>query len=116
MMNNVVPYHRGLLIQRGTGIGGIFSSLFRTLAPIGKAVLKSTPRLLKAATKSKVGRHLTKSAKKIAINTAKDLIQSGDINKSLGKSVQDSKREIADVLNQTKKQRKRKKPSQALYS
>ena len=111
-MDNVVPYHKGLLIQKGRGIGGIFSSLFRTLVPIGKAVLKSTPKLLKAVSKSKVGKRLKKSAKRIALNTAKNLIQSGDINKTLSKSVEESKREIADVLNQTKIQKKRKKPTQ----
>ena len=111
-MDNVIPYHKGLLIQRGRGIGGIFSSLFRTLLPIGKAVVKSTPKLLKAASKSKVGKRLKKSAKEIALNTAKNLIQSGNINKTLSKSVEDSKKEIADALNQTKNQRKRIKPAQ----
>jgi len=108
-MNNVVPYHKGVLIQRGRCIGGIFSSLFRTLAPIGKAVVKSAPKILKTVSKSKVGKHLKKSAKRIALNTAKDLIQSGDINKSLRKSVQDSKKELVNVLNDTQNQRKRKK-------
>ena len=101
MMNNVVPYHKGLLIQRGRGIGGIFSSLFRTLAPIGKSVMKSAPKILKTISKSKAGKHIKNSAKIIAFNTAKDLIQSDDINKSLSKSVQDSKREISNVLNNT---------------
>ena len=111
-MDNVIPYHKGLLIQRGRGIGGIFSSLFRTLLPLGKAAVKSTPKLLKAASKSKVGKRLKKSAKKIALNTAKNLIQSGNINKTLSKSVEDSKKEIADALNQTKNQRKRIKSAQ----
>ena len=42
------------------------------------------------------------------MNTAKDILQSGDINKSLTKSIKDSKNEIANVLNQTNRQRKRK--------
>ena len=62
-MDNVIPYHKGFLIQRGRGIGGIFSSLFRTLLPLGKTAVKSTPKLLRAASKSKVGKRLKKSAK-----------------------------------------------------
>ena len=46
-MNAVLPYHKGVLLQKGRGIGGVFNSLFRTLLPIGKAVLKSSPKLLK---------------------------------------------------------------------
>ena len=44
-MNAVLPYHKGVLLQKGRGIGGVFSSLFRTLLPIGKTVLKSSPKI-----------------------------------------------------------------------
>ena len=43
-MSVVLPYHKGVLLQKGRGIGGVFSSLFRTLLPIGKTILKSSPR------------------------------------------------------------------------
>ena len=46
------------------------------------------------------------------MNTAKNLIQSGNINKTLSKSVEDSKKEIADALFQSKNQIKRIKTSQ----
>ena len=63
IMYNGILYYKGLLIQKGRGIEGIFGSLHRTLLPIGKAVVKSTPQILKAASKSKVGKRLKKSAK-----------------------------------------------------
>ena len=110
-MNNTVPFHRGNLIQRGQGIGGIFSSLFRTLAPIGRKVIKEAPKLLKSASKSHLGKQLKRSAKRLAVNTAKDILQSGDINKSLKKSIKHSKNEIANILNQTNRQRQRKAKS-----
>ena len=91
-MNAVLPYHRGVLLQKGRGIGGIFSSLFRTLLPIGKAVIKSTPTIIRNTAKSPIGRKLKKSAKKVAVSTVKNLLQSGDINKTLEKSVEDSKK------------------------
>ena len=65
IMDSGIPFHKGLLIQKGRGIGGIFSSLFRSLPPTGKAVVKSSPQILKAASKCIVGKRLKKSAKKL---------------------------------------------------
>ena len=107
-MNSGVPYHRGVLIQRGRGIGGVFSSLFRSLLPIGKAVIKSTPSIIRSTAKSPIGRKLRRSAKKVALNTAKNLIDTGDINKTLQKSVNDSKKEVENALKSSKDSRKRK--------
>ena len=97
-MNSGVPYHRGVLIQRGRGIGGVFSSLFRSLLPIGKAVIKSTPSIIRSTAKSPIGRKLRRSAKKVALNTAKNLIETGDINKTLQKNLNDSKNEVTNAL------------------
>ena len=107
-MNSVLPYHRGILIQKGRGIGGVFNSLFRTLLPIGKAVIKSSPKIIKSAAKSPLGKKLRKSAKKVALNTAKNLMESGDINKTFRKSIEDSKKEISNALQPPEKTRKRK--------
>ena len=63
-MNAVLPYHKGVLLQKGRGTGGVFSSLFRTLLPIGKTVLKSSPKIIKNTARSPLGRKLRKSAKK----------------------------------------------------
>ena len=63
-MNAVLPYHKGVLLQKRRGIGRVFNSLFRTLLPIGKAVLKSSPKIIKSTAKSTLGRKLRKSAKK----------------------------------------------------
>ena len=112
-MNAVLPYHKGVLLQKGRGIGGVFSSLFRTLLPIGKAVLKSSPKIIKSTAKSPLGRKLRKSAQKVALNTAKNWIESGDIKKSLKKSIEDSKKEVANALNSSKSHRKRKQNIQS---
>ena len=107
-MNAVLPYHKGILLQKGRGIGGVFNSLFRTLLPIGKAVLKSSPKIIKSTARSPLGRKLRKSAQKVALNTAKNLIESGDIKKTLKKSIEDSKQEVSNALNSSKSSRKRK--------
>ena len=107
-MNAVLPYHRGALLQKGRGIGGIFSSLFRTLLPIGKAIIKSTPAIVKNTAKGPIGRKIRKSATKVALNTATNLIESGDINKTFKKSLEDSKKEVSKALRSSKGSRKRK--------
>ena len=88
-MNAGLPYHRGVILQKGRGVGSVFSSLFRTLLPLGKAVIKSTPSIIKSTARSPIGRKLKRSAKKLALDTAKNLIETGDINKTLKKSVDD---------------------------
>ena len=70
-MNTGLPYHRGVILQKGRGVGSVFSSLFRTLLPIEKAVIKSTSLIIKSTAKSPIGRKLKRSAKKLALNTAK---------------------------------------------
>ena len=112
-MNAVLPYHKGVLLQKGRGIGGVFSSLFRTLLPIGKTVLKSSPKIIKNTARSPLGRKLRKSAKKVALNTAKRLIESGDIKQTLKKSIEDSKQEVSNALNSSKSSRKRKQNIQS---
>ena len=102
-MNSVLPYHRGALIQRGQGIGEV-----GTLLPIGKAVIKSSPKLIKQTAKSPLGRKLRKSAQKFAINTAKNLLETGDIKNTLKKSIEDSKKEVSNALQASEKIRKRK--------
>ena len=102
-MNSVLPYHRGVLMQRGRGIGGVFNSLFRTLLPIGKSVIKSTPKLIKATAKSPLGKKLRKSAKKVAINTARNLLESGNIDQTLKKSIEDSKKRYQIYYSHQKK-------------
>ena len=106
-MNAVLPYHKGVLFQKGRGIGGVFNSLFRTLLPIGKAVIKSSPKIIKSAVKSPLGRKLRKSAQKVALKTAKNLIESGDINTTLKKSIADSKKEVSNALAPSKGPKKK---------
>merc|ERR1711863_147180 len=102
-------YHRGVILQKGRGVGSVFSSLFRTLLPIGKAVIKSTPSIIKSTAKRPIGRKLKRSAKKLALNTAKNLIETGDIKKTLKNSVDDSKKEIADAFKSSTDSKKKKK-------
>ena len=64
-MNTGLPYHRGVILQKGRGVGSVFSSLFRTLLPIGKAVIKSTPSIIKSTARSPIGRKLKDQLKNL---------------------------------------------------
>ena len=110
-MNAVLPYHKGVLFQKGRGIRGVFNSLFRTLLPIGKAVLKSSPKIIKSTIKSPLGGKLRKSAQTVALKTAKNLIESGDISKTLKKSIADSKKKYRMLWHLQKDQEKKRKQS-----
>ena len=70
-MSTGLPYHRGVILQTGRGIGSVFSSIFRTLLPIGKAVIKSTPSIIKSTARSPIGRKWKRSAKKLALDSEK---------------------------------------------
>ena len=111
MDNNInagLSYHRGVILQKGWGVGSVFSSLFRTLLPIGKAVIKSTPSIIKSTAKKPIGRKVKRSAKKLSLNTAKNFIETGDINKTLKKSVDESKKEISDAVKSSNESKKTK--------
>ena len=105
-LNAILPHHKGVLLQKGRRIGRVFNSLFRTLLPIGKVVSKSSPKIIKNTARSPLGWKLRKSAK-IELNTAKNLIESGDIKNTLKKSIEDSKQEVSNALNSSKSPRKR---------
>ena len=107
-MNAVLPYHKGVLFQKGRGIGGVFNSLFRTLLPIGKAVIKSSPKIIKSAVKSPLGRKVRKSAQRVALQTAKNLIESGDISKTLKTSIADSKKRSIKRFSNFKRTKEKK--------
>ena len=109
-MNAVLPYHKGVLLQKGRGIGGVFSSLFRTLLPIRKTVLKSSPKIIKSTARSPLGRKLRKSAKS-RFEYSKNLVESGDIKQTLRKSIEDSKQEVSNALNSSKPSRKESRTS-----
>ena len=70
-MNDALFYNRGVMLQKGRGIGGIFSSLFRTLLLIGKPIIKSTPAIVRSTAKCPIERKLRESATKVVLSSAK---------------------------------------------
>lgn len=67
LYNDLGVYH----IQRGAGIGGFFKSLFKTLAPIGKTILKTGFEIAKPHLKQ-AGKELIETGTKAAVEKIDD--------------------------------------------
>ena len=66
--------HVGKRYQRGRGIGGLFSTIFRSVIPLGKKLLTSS------STKS-IAKSVGKSLKEAAVDTALDALEGKNIKK-----------------------------------
>ena len=100
-------YHTGRRLQRGRGIGSIFSSIFRSILPIGRKILNSdTTKLL--------GKSVGKSLKEAAVGTALDALEGKNLKQAAQSRLNESKRKIAQAIRGTPKYKrfdKKKKPS-----
>ena len=106
--------HTGQFLQRGKGLGSLFSSLFRTLLPILKVGAKAGVKVGKRALQSKVVRSAAKELGKQAltsgVSVASDLIEGtkeGKENAAL--TVKKSRKRIADAMRQSQNPTSKKK-------
>ncbi len=95
-----------LLLMRGSGVGSIFSNIFRGLIPLAKTVFS----VVKKVAKSSAGQSLIKSAKnhaiKAGLDIANDALQGKNIKKAAKKSMKRAGQDlITDVSEQLKKGR-----------
>lgn len=91
-----------ILLRKGREIGGVFNTLCRNWLPIGKEVLKSSPKIIESTFTSPLVRKLCTSAQKSCIEYSKKHIDSGDIQKTLKMSMDDSKQEVSTALCSSK--------------
>ena len=68
-------YHSGLHWQRGSGIGSLFSGIFRGLMPVAKSTIKTIGRVAKSAPIKSVGKALKKEATRAAVETAIEALE-----------------------------------------
>ena len=68
-------YHRGVRWQQGSGIGSLFSGIFRGLMPVAKSAIKGIGRIVKSDAVKAAGRTLKKEATKAAVETAIDALE-----------------------------------------
>ena len=95
--------------MRGSGIGSIFSTIYRGLIPLAKNVLNTGMRFAK----SKTGKKILKTAKRTALdaglNIANDALQGENIKESVQKRMRTAGDELVDGIQQATTQYKKKK-------
>ena len=102
--NTTMNVHESdLYYMRGSGVGSIFSNIFRGLKPLIPLVAKKVMSLGKRALQSDEGQRLFKAAKKTAINTGLDIAHDtlrGDSLKSATKNqLKDVRRKLINNLS-----------------
>ncbi len=105
----IMYYHSGLRYQRGTGIGSIFSGLFRMLKPLASMGLSAGKRLLGSSLAKQAGSKMLDIGKNAATNLLVDVLEGAPIKESAEKQLEEAKTKIASAIKGGGKKRKRKK-------
>jgi len=99
-------YHEGPRIQRGRGIGAIFSAIARGFAPIAKLGLRAGRSLLANPLVRKVGQSALDIAKQSAVNLTADLVDGKNMKESAQNELQNARNKIASTLRGGRKRKK----------
>lgn len=88
----------GLYVSRGAGIGSIFSSIYSSVVPLIRSVLKVGGK----AARSQLGRAVLKDAKKTAmkagINVVGDALQGKNVIRSSKSAIKNARQDFAKKL------------------
>lgn len=106
-----ISVFKGKTIQNGSGIGSVFSKIFRGIAPLLKQVAKTSGReLIKAgsniATDVLDGKSFSQSAKKNLSDSGKKLLKS--LSTSISSNVGGTKRKMSSNKSHVHKTKKRR--------
>ena len=111
-------YHSGLRWQRGSGIGSLFSGIFRGLMPVARSAVKTIGKVARSAPIRSAGKALIKEATKAAVETALEALEGQPVGRKAKQRLKSATRGIllnaarqADTNNEYRAQnssRKRK--------
>ena len=111
-------YHSGLRWQRGSGIGSLFSGIFRGLMPVARSVVKTIGKVARSAPIRSAGKALKKEATKAVVETALEALEGQPVGRKAKQRLKSATRGIllnaarqADTGNENQAQnlsRKRK--------
>ena len=114
-------YHSGLRWQGGSGIGSLFSGIFRGLMLVARSAVKTIERVARSAPIRSAGKALKKEATKVAVETALDALEGQLVSRKAKQRLKYATRGIllnaarqADTNNEYQahnSSRKRKAPS-----
>ena len=78
-------FHRGPPIQYGSGLGSIFSGIFRSLIPVAKGAAKSVGKIAKNKAVRSAGNYLKKEASRAMIDSALEALEGKKVGASAKK-------------------------------
>lgn len=114
-------YHRGLRIQQGSGIGSLFSGLFRGLMPVAKSTISSIGKVVKSDAVRSAGKYLKKEATKAAIDTALEALEGKPVGRAAKSRLKNATHGIllnaarrADTASNKPQQGRKRRRNQAL--
>ena len=87
-------YHSGLHWQRGSGIGSLFSGIFRGLMPVAKSAVKTIGRVVRSAPIRSAGKALKKEETKAAVETALEALEGQPVGRKAKQCLKSATRGI----------------------
>ena len=93
-------YHRRLRWQRGSGIGSLFSGIFRGLMPVANSTIKTIGHVARSAPVKSVGQALKKEVTKVAVETAIEALEGQPVGRKPKQRLKSATRGI--LLNATR--------------
>lgn len=99
-------YHSGPRYQKGRGLGNIFMSMFRGLAPIARLGMQAGKNLLSSPLAKKLGNAALDVAKASASTMAADLVEGKNMNESMQQELEKARTKIATTLRGGRKRKK----------
>ena len=85
-------YHSGLLWQRGSGIGSLFSGSFRGLMLVVRSAVKTIGTVARSAPIRSAGKALKKEATKVAVETALEALEGQPVGRKAKQGLKSANR------------------------
>ena len=102
-------FHSGVRLQRGRGLGALFSGLFRFLRPLASMGLNLGKKVFASDIVQKLGSTALDIGKSAAKNVAVDLLEGKAFKDTAGEQIREAKKTIANTLKGAGRKRKKKK-------
>ncbi len=99
-------YHSGPRYQKGRGLGNIFMSMFRGLAPIARLGMQAGKKILSSPLAKKLGNAALDVAKTSATSLAADLVDGKNMNESMQQELEKARSKIATTLRGGRKRKR----------
>lgn len=104
-------FHVGARMQRGRGIGSLFSGLFKSFTPLAQMGLSFGKKLVTSDLAKSIAGTALDTGKKIALGAAADLLEGKNVKDSAQAQLNEAKKSIATTLRGGGCKKRKKKRS-----